>query len=62
MSEKISEECHEEVTRGNEFQPCDLPVVGQRIDPEWGKPYPVCKRHHREPFYFGDAATTEASK
>ena len=43
-------ECPEGVTRMGEYQPCDKPAVGWRIDPEHGGTYPVCKRHHREPF------------
>ena len=40
-------ECVEGVTRRDEYQPCNLPAVAVRIDPEEGEPYPVCKRHVR---------------
>lgn len=42
-------ECHEEVTRRGELQPCDLPAVAMRIDPAENAAYPVCKRHVRGP-------------
>lgn len=41
------EECHEEVTRGGEVQPCEKPAVALRIDPNEGDPYPVCAYHAR---------------
>jgi hypothetical protein len=42
--------CHEGVTRGGEFQPCDKPAVAMRIDvTEDGRPYPVCAKHARRP-------------
>lgn len=40
-------ECHEEVSRRGELQPCDLPSVAVRIDSQFNLPYPVCKRHVR---------------
>jgi len=39
--------CTEGVTRRGIFEPCDLPAVAVRIDPEFDEPYPVCKRHVR---------------
>jgi hypothetical protein len=48
MSERIME-CHEGVTRGGEFQPCDRPAVAMRLDPTEGTPYPVCVKHTRGP-------------
>ena len=42
-------ECHEEVTRRDEAQPCELPAVAVRIDEHFNLPYPVCKRHTRGP-------------
>lgn len=39
-------ECHEEVGRGGEVQPCDKPAVAVRRDAE-GEPYPVCASHSR---------------
>lgn len=40
-------ECHEEVSRGGEAQPCDKWAVAVRIDPNGGGPYPVCAYHSR---------------
>jgi hypothetical protein len=40
-------DCHEEVTRRGEFQPCERPAVGLRLDQ--GGPYPVCRTHVRHP-------------
>jgi hypothetical protein len=38
--------CHYGVTRKGEFQPCDKPAVGERVDDEFPhNPYPVCSRH-----------------
>jgi hypothetical protein len=37
---RFANECHEEVTRRGEWEPCDLPAVALRIDE--GEPYPVC--------------------
>lgn len=42
-------ECHEEVSRRGELQPCDIQSVGLRVDPQENAPYPVCKRHSRAP-------------
>jgi len=43
-------ECHEGITRRGVFQPCDLPAVAMRIDPDDATScYPVCKRHVRGP-------------
>jgi hypothetical protein len=39
--------CHEAVSRKHELQPCDLTAVALRLDPEGGRPYPVCARHTR---------------
>lgn len=41
------QECHEEVTRRGEVEPCEKVAVALRIDPEEGEPYPVCARHAR---------------
>lgn len=41
--------CHEDVTRKGESQPCCLPAVAIRLDPEDNSPYPVCSRHTRKP-------------
>lgn len=41
----VAEVCHEGVTRDEQFQPCDEPAVGSRLDPESREPYPVCWRH-----------------
>lgn len=41
------EQCHEDVTRRGDSEPCDKPAVALRIDPEEGEPYPVCARHAR---------------
>lgn len=41
------DECHEEVSRGGELQPCDKPAVALRRDPEEGSAYPVCAFHAR---------------
>lgn len=46
---KWAHECHEEVARRGEVQPCDLTAVGLRIDPSEGAPYPVCVKHTRHP-------------
>lgn len=43
------EECHEEVVRRGDLEPCDKPAVAVRIDPQEGEPYPVCARHARAP-------------
>ena len=40
-------ECHEEVSRGGELQPCEKTAVALRIDPTEGGPYPVCAYHAR---------------
>lgn len=40
-------ECHEEVTRKGELEPCEKPAVAMRIDPNEGTPYPVCVKHTR---------------
>jgi hypothetical protein len=44
---RFANECHEEVTRRGEWEPCDLPAVALRIDE--GEPYPVCGFHSRPP-------------
>lgn len=38
-------ECHEDVTRQGESQPCNKVSVAVRCDPEGGEPYPVCAYH-----------------
>jgi len=43
------DKCHEEVSRKSQLQPCDLTAVALRIDPQGGRPYPVCARHTRKP-------------
>ena len=41
-------ECAEEVVRRGMIEPCDLPAVAVRINPDYtGMVYPVCKRHVR---------------
>jgi hypothetical protein len=40
-------ECHEDVTRGGESQPCNKTAVALRIDQTEGLPYPVCAHHAR---------------
>ncbi|MCW2165383.1 hypothetical protein B0I12_002538 [Microbacterium hydrothermale] len=35
--------CHYGVTRKGQYQPCDVPAVGERMGE--GGAYPVCKRH-----------------
>ena len=41
------QQCHEEVTRRGELEPCDNMAVALRMDPEESEPYPVCARHAR---------------
>lgn len=42
----MSATCHYGVTRQGEYQPCDKPAVGERVDDEYPyNPYPVCQRH-----------------
>ena len=41
------EDCHEEVARGDELEPCDKTAVALRVDPQEGEPYPVCAHHAR---------------
>lgn len=41
------QDCHEEVSRRGEQEPCDKTAVALRLDPEEGEPYPVCARHAR---------------
>lgn len=41
------QECHEEVSRRGELQPCDKVAVAMRFDPTFGDPYPVCAFHAR---------------
>jgi hypothetical protein len=46
------QECHEAVSDNDgHLEPCNRPAVGYRYDPEFvGEgPYPVCRRHRREP-------------
>ena len=45
------QECHEEITRNGELQPCERPAVGYRVDPAHDVPYPVCRPHLREPVF-----------
>jgi len=50
--------CFEGIDLLGEFQPCNLPAVAVRIDPEDGNPYPVCKLHVRgEMVGLGDLLT-----
>ena len=49
--------CHEAVIRaGGIEEPCNRPAVGYRLDE--GSPYPVCRKHHRPPYWL--TARTEA--
>lgn len=41
------EQCHEEVTRAGEIEPCDKVAVALRLDPHESEPYPVCSHHAR---------------
>ncbi|RCL84433.1 MAG: hypothetical protein DBW62_08660 [Microbacterium sp.] len=41
------EQCHEEVTRRGELEPCEKVAVALRLDPQESEPYPVCARHAR---------------
>ena len=41
------QQCHEEVTRRGEVEPCEKTAVALRMDPEESEPYPVCARHAR---------------
>lgn len=41
------EQCHEEVTRDGELEPCDKVAVALRVDPQESEPYPVCAHHAR---------------
>ncbi len=53
------EECPEAVAdREGHEEPCNRSAVGYRYDPEFVAegPYPVCRRHHREPFTAAEAA------
>lgn len=44
----VTRECHEEVSRKGELQPCDKPAVAERVDPEFDSLwYPVCTTHTR---------------
>lgn len=45
----LKHECHEEVSRRGQAEPCELQSVGVRVDPNENSPYPVCKRHVRAP-------------
>lgn len=55
-------DCHEAVIRDGEEEPCERPAVGYRLDPEHGTPYPVCRKHHRPPYWLtARAATTEGN-
>jgi hypothetical protein len=42
-------DCHEDVTVMGESQPCGNMAVAMRLDPESGRPYPVCSYHARSP-------------
>ena len=47
MSDTV-QECHEEISdREGYFGPCEKRAVGYRLDPDLGKPYPVCRKHLR---------------
>lgn len=39
--------CSEGVIRSGMYEPCDLPAIAIRLDPEEEEPYPVCKKHTR---------------
>ena len=41
------QECHEEVSRRGELQPCEKVAVALRKDPTFGIEYPVCAFHTR---------------
>ena len=41
------QECHEEVSRRGQLQPCDKTAVALRVDPTFGTEYPVCAFHAR---------------
>jgi hypothetical protein len=43
----LAAECHEEVSRKGELQPCDNQAVALKADPEGD--YPVCSFHARGP-------------
>jgi len=40
-------DCHEEVTRGGQLEPCEKIAIANRFDPESLEPYPVCIEHVR---------------
>ncbi|HEU5223453.1 MAG TPA: hypothetical protein VFU07_07205 [Candidatus Lumbricidophila sp.] len=43
----MSTECHEEVSRKGQLEPCDKVAVAMRYDMRDGHPYPVCAFHTR---------------
>lgn len=43
----IGDLCDEEVSRRGIAEPCELPAVALRRDPESRAPYPVCTYHAR---------------
>lgn len=46
------QECHEEVVDREGYSvPCERRAVGYRFDSEGGRPYPVCRKHLREPIF-----------
>lgn len=47
----IDNECHEEVERDGRLEPCNRPPVSYRMHE--GEPYPVCRKHHRPPYWMG---------
>ena len=54
-------DCHEAVIRASGIEePCNRPAVGYRLDPREGNPYPVCRKHHRPPYWL--TARAEAGK
>ena len=52
---RCPEQCHEEVTRAGELEPCNKVAVALRLDPQESEPYPVCAHHAR-----GDMVPLEA--
>jgi hypothetical protein len=41
------EQCHEEVSRHGQVEPCNKVAVALRVDHQEDLPYPVCARHSR---------------
>jgi hypothetical protein len=51
--------CHEDM--GSDPS-CGKPPVGYRLDPEFGDPYPVCRRHLREPYWLEARSRLRAAR